>query len=328
MLKLSLFLPWLAIASDKAASTAGPTASHRDIDVCTTENSIHGIKQCSDRSSSGIIAADNHNNETHDFWGIGGVQHMQNALVYHGSSTPVEERDVLKIRGLIPWGYLPLNLQIQRCMEQFQRKSSPLEKYLYLQSIQDVDETLYYALLVSHTAEIMPIVYTPTVGEACMQFSSAVYRGTPRGLYLSLHDRGQIRSILNHIHPSKSNITTIVVTDGERILGLGDLGVNGMPIPIGKLALYTACAGIHPSHVLPVHIDVGTNNQALVQDPYYLGLRHPRERGTIYDELITEFFQGMLTHEKINHRSLIVLNNVEDSMIKYEKSFSHLFSFT
>jgi malate dehydrogenase (oxaloacetate-decarboxylating)(NADP+) len=221
-----------------------------------------------------------------------GLSHMHDPLLYRGSSTPLDQRDALKLRGLIPYGYIPLELQIQRCMEQLRSKSSPLEKYIYLQGIQDVDETLYYAILVSHTAEVMPIVYTPTVGEACMKFSS-IYRGTQRGLYLSLNDSGNIRNILEN-WPT-SNVTTIVVTDGERILGLGDLGLNGMGIPIGKLALYTACAGIHPSHVLPVHIDTGTNNEALLKDPYYLGLRQHRERGPAYDELIAEFFQGIKT---------------------------------
>ena len=153
-----------------------------------------------------------------------GVELLHDSLLYRGSSTPLNQRDELKLRGLIPVGVVPLDLQIQRCMEQLRSKSSSLEKYIYLQGIQDIDETLYYAILVSHTAEVMPIVYTPTVGEACIKFSS-IYRGTRRGLYLSIDDLGSVRDILDN-WPS-SNITTIVVTDGERILGLGDLGVNG-----------------------------------------------------------------------------------------------------
>ena len=153
----------------------------------------------------------------------------------------------------------------------------------------DVSEHLYYAILVKHIAEIMPIIYTPVVGEACEQFSH-IYRGTLRGMYLSLDDAGSIRHILDN-WPT-NDVTTIVVTDGERILGLGDLGVNGMGIPIGKLALYTACAGIHPACVLPVSLDVGTNNPKNIDDPYYLGLKRPRERGDTYDALVAEFFEA------------------------------------
>lgn len=149
---------------------------------------------------------------------------------------------------------------------------------------------LYYAILANHTEEVMPIVYTPTVGEACQRFSS-IYRGTVRGLFLSISDAGSIRSILDN-WPT-NDVSTIVVTDGERILGLGDLGVNGMGISIGKLALYTACGGIHPSKTLPVHIDVGTNNDSLLDDPFYLGLRQKRERGPSYDALIQEFFEAV-----------------------------------
>ena len=141
--------------------------------------------------------------------------------------------------------------------------------------------------MVKHTAEVMPFVYTPTVGQACQEWSH-ITRHTPRGLYLSLKDKGQIRKILDNW--PEEQVSTIVVTDGERILGLGDLGVNGMGIPIGKLALYTACAGINPAHCLPVHLDVGTNTQSILDDPYYMGLKQPRERGPAYDELVAEFF--------------------------------------
>lgn len=174
-------------------------------------------------------------------------------------------------------------------MEQMRSKESDLEKYVYLQGIQDVSERLYYAIITRHTAECMKIIYTPTVGEACENFS-CIYRGTLRGMYFSLEDAGMIRGLLDNWFTSK--VTTIVVTDGERILGLGDLGVNGMGIPIGKLALYTACGGIDPAKVLPVLLDVGTNNEANLRDPYYLGLKRHRERGPEYDALVAEFFEA------------------------------------
>lgn len=223
-----------------------------------------------------------------------GVYHAKDPIKYSGVSTPVNQRADLGIQGLVPAAYIPLELDVQRCMEQLRSKSTPLEKYIYLATIMDVSERLYYSILVAHTAEIMPIVYTPTVGAACESFS-ATYRGTLRGMYFSVKDAGHIREILEN-WPSKSSepVTTIVVTDGERILGLGDLGVNGMGIPIGKLALYTACAGIHPAQVLPVHLDVGTNNQKNIDDPYYLGLKQPRERGPAYDALVGEFFEAAM----------------------------------
>lgn len=205
-----------------------------------------------------------------------------------GSSFSIEERKALGVRGLFPAGEpLSLEVKVAVALEQLNFKSSTLEKYIFLHTLQDSDETLYYALLCRHTSLIMPFVYTPTVGEACQKWAQ-IFRHTPRGLYLSSGDAGHVRDILDN-WPS-DDIKVIVVTDGERILGLGDLGVNGMGIPIGKLALYTACAGIHPSQSLPVHIDVGTNNKALREDPAYMGLRKDRDRSPAYDALISEFF--------------------------------------
>ena len=218
-----------------------------------------------------------------------GVYIAKDPVNYNGVSTPIEKREELGIRGLVPSAYIPLDLDVERCMEQLRLKERAIDKYVYIQSIQDVNERLYYAILVKHTAEVMPIVYTPTVGEACENFSQ-IYRGTLRGMYFSLEDRGKIRKLLDN-WPAR-HVSTVVVTDGERILGLGDLGVNGMGIPIGKLALYTACAGIHPAHVLPVQLDTGTNTESHLEDPYYLGLKQRRERGPAYDELVSEFFEA------------------------------------
>ena len=164
-----------------------------------------------------------------------------------GSSFSHAERDKMKLRGLFPAGEpLSLDTKLEIAMNQLRAKANPLEKYIFLHTIQDADETLYYAALTRRTAEVMPFVYTPTVGQACQEWGR-IYRHLPRGLYLSLNDKGKIRDILDN-YPYR-DIKVIVFTDGERILGLGDLGVNGMGIPIGKLALYTACAGIHPSQV-------------------------------------------------------------------------------
>lgn len=218
-----------------------------------------------------------------------GVDFIRDTIRHCGVSTPIEDRQAFGIRGLVPAAHIPIELDVERCMEQMRNKETNLEKYIYLHGIMDVSERLFYAILTKYTAEIMPIVYTPTVGEACENFSN-IYRGTLRGMYFSLHDAGMIRELLDNWPTSQ--VTTIVMTDGERILGLGDLGVNGMGIPIGKLALYTACGGIDPAHVLPVHIDVGTNNEKFLNDPYYLGLKQHRERGQAYDDLIAEFFEA------------------------------------
>ena len=205
-----------------------------------------------------------------------------------GQTFSSAERQKYSLEGLYPAGNaLSLGVKVEISLAQLRNKSSPLERYIFLHTIQDSDETLFYAMLMRYTSEIMPVVYTPTVGEACQKWS-LICRHKPRGLYLSINDKGRIRRILDN-YPHK-NIKAIVVTDGERILGLGDLGVNGMGIPVGKLALYTACAGINPKECLPVHIDVGTNNQNLIDDPYYMGLKQPRVRGEAYVSLIDEFF--------------------------------------
>ena len=164
-----------------------------------------------------------------------GVYVAHDPIKYCGVSTPIEIRDTLGIRGLVPSAYIPLDQDVERCMGRLRSKQSGLDKYLYLAGIQDVSERLFYAMLVKYTPELMPIVYTPVVGEACERFSE-IYRHTLRGMYFSLNDKGQIRRMLDN-WPAKE-VTTIVMTDGERILGLGDLGVNGMGISIGKLSLY------------------------------------------------------------------------------------------
>jgi malate dehydrogenase (oxaloacetate-decarboxylating)(NADP+) len=188
--------------------------------------------------------------------------------------------------------------QLDRIMENFRSKPSDLERYVYLVALQDRNETLFYRALVDHLAEMMPIVYTPTVGEACARFGHIFRR--PRGLYLSAADRGSIVKVLRNW--PEPEVGVIVITDGERILGLGDLGTYGMGIPIGKLALYTACGGIRPSLCLPVMLDVGTSNPALRRDPLYTGLLQPRLRGAAYAELVDEF---MVAVQEVFPRALV-----------------------
>jgi malate dehydrogenase (oxaloacetate-decarboxylating)(NADP+) len=195
------------------------------------------------------------------------------------------EREALGLLGLLPEGIDSEDTQLQRVHLQLSKKPNDLEKYIYLSQLQDTDETLFYRVLMSDPAQFLPLVYTPTVGEACLQFGHIIRR--PKGLYLSIKRKGRVREILRN-WPRK-DVRFIVVTSGERILGLGDLGANGMGIPIGKLGLYTACAGIPPQYSLPVLIDSGTNNEALLRDPLYLGLRQTRPAKAELDEFVDEF---------------------------------------
>ena len=204
-----------------------------------------------------------------------------------GSAFSAAERRALGIEGLLPPVPSTLEIQIARIHMQLSLLENDLQKYLLLSDLQSRNETLFYAVLMSDPATFMPLVYTPTVGEACQKFDH--FLRAARGLYLPISAKGRLHELLGN-WPEK-NVRFIVVTDGERILGLGDLGVGGMGIPIGKLSLYTACAGVHPRLTLPITLDVGTNNEALLEDPLYLGLRQQRVRGADYDAFIDEFVQ-------------------------------------
>ncbi len=199
------------------------------------------------------------------------------------------EREALGLVGLVPDGLDSEEVQIKRVLQQLAYKPTDMEKYIYLSALQDTDETLYYAVLMSDPARFLPLVYTPTVGDACLHFGHIVRR--PRGLYVSIKRRGRVREVLRN-WPER-DVRFIVVTSGQRILGLGDLGANGMGIPIGKLALYTACGGVPPTLTMPVLIDAGTDNEALLRDPLYLGLRRARPADAELDEFVEEFMTAV-----------------------------------
>jgi malate dehydrogenase (oxaloacetate-decarboxylating)(NADP+) len=214
-----------------------------------------------------------------------GVELLHDPLLNKGTAFTEAERDALGLRGLLPSRPATMAEQVERVMSNYRVKPNDLEKYIYLTSLHDRNETLFYRVVVDNIDELMPVIYTPTVGKACQVFGQIFRRA--RGLFISADDRGRVRAVLDNW--PHENVRAIVVTDGERILGLGDLGANGMGIPVGKLALYTACAGVHPAITLPVTIDVGTDNAELLEGPLYLGLRRRRLRGPDYDALIGEF---------------------------------------
>lgn len=214
---------------------------------------------------------------------------LENPLLNKGSTFSEDERREFHLLGLLPAHVAPLEEQLARTYENYRRKDDDLERYIFLASLHDRNEILFYRLLSEHIREMSPIIYTPVVGLACQHYSH-IYR-RPRGLYISYPYKDEIDTLLQYA--SSKDISVLVVTDGERILGLGDLGVGGMGIPVGKLVLYTVCAGIHPATTLPVILDVGTDNQELLNDPLYLGWHHERVRGPAYDAFIDAFVQAV-----------------------------------
>ena len=221
-----------------------------------------------------------------------GTDLIHDPLYNKGTGFSKAERDQLGLAGLLPPRILSLEEQKKKIFEVFSKKSSNLEKYIYMIALQDRNETLFYRVVIDYIETMMPIIYTPTVGEACLEYDH-VFR-KPRGLYISIEDSERIEELL--LNWPQDNVDVIVVTDGERILGLGDLGANGMGIPVGKLSLYTVCAGINPKKCLPITLDVGTDNQSLLESPTYLGINKNRVKGSEYDFFIEKF---MLAIKKI-----------------------------
>jgi malate dehydrogenase (oxaloacetate-decarboxylating)(NADP+) len=218
-----------------------------------------------------------------------GIEVLHDPEINESTAFGEAERESLGLTGLLPAGIDTEGVQVQRVLQQLEAKPTDLERYIYLTSLLDNDETLFFKVVMSDPSHFLPILYDPTVAEACLKFGHIFRR--PRGMYLSLKHKGRVREVLSN-WPEK-DVRVICVTSGGRILGLGDLGANGMGIPIGKLQLYTACAGVPPKHLLPMHIDFGTNNQALLKDPLYLGLRQPRIAPPELDQFMDEFVDAV-----------------------------------
>ncbi len=218
---------------------------------------------------------------------------LRDPILNKGTAFSLQERDEFALHGLIPTTVETLEQQVIRCLDAYSAKEEPLEKHIYLRALQDRNEVLFYRFIIDNLVDILPIIYTPVVGQACEMFSH-IYR-QPRGVFLSYPERDKLDSIIQNIASTRS-IKVIVVTDGERILGLGDQGAGGLGIPIGKLSLYTSCGGIHPSNTLPIILDVGTNNKERLDDPEYIGWRHARISGKDYDDFVDQFVQSIKRH--------------------------------
>ncbi len=214
---------------------------------------------------------------------------LHNPTLNKGTAFTQAERDALGLNGLLPPHISTMQEQVTRVLQNVRRKPTDIEKYIYMVSLQDRNETLFHRVVIDNIEEFMPILYTPTVGQACREYGHIFRRA--RGLFISLKDQGRVRDVLANWH--NDDVRVVVVTDGERILGLGDLGASGMGIPVGKLTLYAACAGVHPSQCLPVTLDVGTDTEALREDPLYLGIKRRRERGQAYFALVDEFVKAV-----------------------------------
>merc|ERR1712002_412026 len=221
---------------------------------------------------------------------VSGMDYLRDPKLFKGMGFSLEERQMLGIHGLLPPRIKNQDEMAEHSLRNLRRFEDPLNKYMYMADLLERNEKLFYKVLSENTAELMPIVYTPTVGLACQKFGLAYKR--PKGLFITIHDKGHVYEVLKNW--PEQDVRCIVVTDGERILGLGDLGAQGMGIPVGKLALNTAIAGIPPTQLLPITLDVGTNRQELLDDEDYIGHRHKRVTGKQYDDFIDEFMQAVV----------------------------------
>lgn len=251
-----------------------------------------------------------------------GISFLHDPFLNKGTAFTEEERDLLGLRGLLPPQVSTMQQQLDRVLEGFQRAPTDLDKFIHLTSLHDRNETLFFRFITDHPDETLPIIYTPTVGQACQKFGHIFQHS--RGLFITIRDLGRVESVLRN-WPQR-DVRIIVFTDGERILGLGDLGANGMGIPVGKLALYTAAAGIHPAACLPVVLDVGTNNQELLRDPLYIGTLQKRATGEPYDRLVDEFIssasrvfpRAIIQFEDFaNHNAFRLLNKYRNAVCTF-----------
>lgn len=253
---------------------------------------------------------------------LSGAQLLNEPILNKGSAFTLEERSELKLMGLLPDGVSTIEGQVERALENYNRKPDELEKYIFLLGLLNRNETLFYRLLQENLNEMVPIIYTPTVGTACQKLSHILRR--PRGVYISSSNIPRIDDIFQNL--PRPDVRLIVVTDGERILGLGDLGVDGMGIPVGKISLYVAAGGLHPSLCLPVCLDVGTNNENLLKDPLYLGQRHNRLEGDDYYDFIERFVIGIKRNfpsvllqweDFAKHKAFALLNRYQERLLSF-----------
>ena len=260
-----------------------------------------------------------------EYWEVHlrGQQLLSDAMLNKASAFTEEERLSLDLAGLLRTGVSSLELQVERSLENFRRKPDDIEKFIFLQGLLNRNEVLFYRLLLENLTEMVPIVYTPTVGQACLQLSHITRRY--RGIYLSPDNIGSIDQIFQSI--SFPSVNLIVVTDGERILGLGDLGSDGMGIPVGKVTLYVAAGGLHPACCVPMTLDVGTNNTRLLEDPLYLGWRHPRLEGDDYWEFVEKFVLGVKRNfpealvqweDFAKHKAFTLLERYRDRVLSFD----------